>query len=72
MTIFESINASGRFPLPPLILVQGQKIMVDWYPKGLPKRTHIIPIDNGFTSHKIALVFLEHYIRHSDAGPKAD
>ena len=46
--------------------------MMDWFSKELPKGTRIIPLENGFTSDKIAQVFLPHYIDHSDSGPEAD
>ena len=46
--------------------------MMDWFSKELPKGTRIIPSENGFTSDKIAQVFLQHYIDHSDSGPEAD
>ena len=44
--------------------------MVDWFPEGLPAKTQIIPSENGFTSDKIALEYLQHYIDNSDSGPK--
>ena len=46
--------------------------MMDWFSKELPKGTRIIPSENGFTSDKIAQVFLQHYIDHSDSRPEAD
>lgn len=72
ITIFESIDAAGNYPPPPLILVEGHEIMMDLSLEGLPNGTRIIPSENGVTSDNIAIVFLEHYIEHSDSGPEAD
>ena len=72
LTIFECIDAAGNPPPPPLILIQGQEIMMNWFPKGLPQGTRIIPSENGFTSDEIALEYLQHYIDNSDSGPNAD
>ena len=46
--------------------------MMDWFPEGLPAKSRIIPSENGFTSDKIALEYLQHYINNSDSGPEAD
>ena len=72
LTIFECIDAVGNPSPPPLILIQGQEIMMNWFPKGLPQGTRIIPSKNGFTSDEIALEYLQHYIDNSDSGPNAD
>ena len=46
--------------------------MVDWFLEDLHSDTQIIPAENGFTSDKIALEFLKHYIMNSDSRPDAD
>jgi len=63
------INATGAKPIPPMILIQGLRLIVDWFRKELLKRTHIIPTENGFTDNQIAVTYLKHYIKHSDTGP---
>jgi hypothetical protein len=71
MTIMEMINAADDYPPPPMIIIQGQDIMTSWFDDGLPDGTYVVPSESGFTSDKIALEFLKHYIKHSDAGPDA-
>lgn len=46
--------------------------MVNWFPNGLPEGTRVIPSDSRFTTDKIALEFIKHYIENSDSGPEAD
>lgn len=42
------------------------------WPDGLAQGTRILLSENGFSPDKIALVFLQHYIEHSDCGPEAE
>ena len=72
LSIFEYINAAGDYPPPPLVIVQGHDIMSSWFVDGLPAKTLIMASESGFTSDKIAIDFLNHYIENSDAGPNAD
>ena len=71
-TIIETINAAGDYPLPPMVIIQGHDIMAIWFSDDLPQGTHIVPSDSGFTSDKIAVEYLKHLIKNSDAGPNAD
>ncbi len=71
MIIIEMINAAGEYPPPLMIIIQGQDIMASWFDEGLSEGTYVVPSESGFTSDKIALEFLKHYIKHSDAGPDA-
>ena len=72
LTVFEMINAAGDFPTPPLIVIQGQELMSNWFSENLPSGTRILTSENGFTSDKIALTFLQHFIENSDASPTSD
>ena len=72
LTVFEMINAAGDFPTPPLVVIQGQELMSNWFSNGLPAGTRIMTSESGFTSDKIALAFLEHYIKNSHASPTSD
>ncbi len=74
LTIIEMINAAGEFPPPPMVIIQGQGLMASWFDdgNGLPEGTYVMPSESGFTSDKIALEFLKHYIKNSDVGPDAD
>ena len=55
-----------------MIVIQGSEIMQNWFPEGLPAGTKVLTSENGFTSDKIAIAYLEHYIANSDSGPDAD
>lgn len=55
-----------------MIVIEEHEIMVNWFPAGLPEGTQIIPIENGFTSDNVGLVYLQYYIDNSDCGPEAD
>lgn len=46
--------------------------MADWFPKELHPDTLIMTSETGFTTNQIALAFLEHLIKHTDAGPNAE
>jgi hypothetical protein len=52
-----------------MILIQGLRLIVDWFRKELLKGTHIIPIKNSFIDNQIAVTYLKYYIKHSDTGP---
>ena len=70
--IFECIDAAGNYPPPSVLVIQGHDVMSSWFAEGLPQGTLMVASENGFTSDKIALEFLKHYIANSDAGPNAD
>ena len=72
ITIFENINAAGDYPPPPLLVIQGHDMMSNWFADEMPKGTRIVSSENGFTSDKIAIAYLQHYIENSDAGPESD
>jgi hypothetical protein len=69
VTIIEMINATRAKPIPPMLLIQGLRLMVDWFRPELPRGTHIIPTEKGFINDQIAIEYLKHYIKHSDCGP---
>jgi hypothetical protein len=63
------INATGRKPIPPMIIIQGKRLMQKWFHKSLPIGTYIKESENGFTDNQIAVLYLQHYICNSDCGP---
>ena len=67
------INATGRKASSNNThIIQGMRLMVDWFRNELPKGTRIIPTEKGFTNDQIAIEFLMHCIKHSDAGPTSE
>jgi hypothetical protein len=70
--IIEMINAADEYPPSPMIIIQKFEIMASWFSEDLPAKTRIVPSESGFTSDKIAVEFLKHYIEHSDASPNAE
>ena len=71
-TIIKMVNVAGKYSPPPMVIIQGQDFMVNWFSEDLPSGTHIIPSDLGFTSDKIAVEYLKHFIKNSYAGPNAE
>jgi hypothetical protein len=55
-----------------MIVVQGTYLMADWFPRELDPDTYIITLEKGFTTNEIAIHFLNHFIKHLDAGPQAE
>ena len=68
ITVFEMINAAGQYPLPPMVVIQGQKLMASWFCGKRPSDIRILTSDSGFTSNQIGIEFLKHFIENSDAG----
>ena len=46
--------------------------MQDWYTPGIDLDTHIETSEKGFTTDEIAVKWLNHFIKFSDAGPNSD
>src|SRR5438034_7461182 len=55
-----------------MIIIQGKHVMASWFPPELDPDTYIITSEKGFTNDKIAVEFLKHYIKNSDAGPSSE
>ena len=72
LIVFEMINVVGDFPIPPLIVIQGQKFMSNWFSKKLFKKTKILISKIDFIFDKIVLIFLQHFIENSDVNPTSD
>lgn len=72
LTIFECINATGSKPPPPFVVVEGKNLMRDWFPPNLDPDAYIMTSEKGFTTNEIAIEWLKHYIKNSDAGPHSD
>ena len=72
ITIFENINAVGEYSPPLMLIIQGQELMKTWFSDCLSEGIKILTLENGFTSDKIALKYLQHYIDNSNAGQNDD
>jgi hypothetical protein len=46
--------------------------MQDWFSPGMDPDMHIETSEKGFTTDEIAVKWLHHFIKHSDAGPNAE
>jgi hypothetical protein len=46
--------------------------MADWFLPELDPNTYIVTSEKGFTNNQIAVEWLRHYIKHSDARPESD
>ena len=60
------INAVDDYSLLSMLIIQDQKIMINWFANELFDETRIISLTNDFTFDKIAMTFLQHYIDHFD------
>ena len=69
ITIIETICADGRPPKPPIVICPGEKIMESWVSDNLLGADVIAVSQTGYTNEKIALAWLDHFIKHVDAGP---
>jgi hypothetical protein len=43
--------------------------MVDWFHPKFKLGTVVITLEKGFTDNQIALMWLDHFIEHTHAGP---
>src|SRR5205807_9647540 len=69
LTILETICADGSLPPPPVIICPGEKIMESWIDEDLNRMEVIAVSPTGYTNEKIALTWLDHFIKHVGAGP---
>jgi hypothetical protein len=54
------------------VVVQGKYIIADWFSPEMDPDLHIETSEKGFTTDEIAVKWLHHFIKHSDAGPNAE
>jgi hypothetical protein len=50
-------------------LLQGRQHMESWYNEKLSGDELVLLSDSGYTNSELAMIFLEHFIKHTDAGP---
>ena len=69
LTIIETICADGSVPPPPVVICPGEKIMENWIHDNLTGAEVIAVSQTGYTNEKVALAWLNHFIKHAGAGP---
>jgi hypothetical protein len=72
-TICETIQANGKF-LPAFIIAPGIKIMDNWINPELGddgNDNYLTQTPTGYTSNEKIMEYLDHFIKHSGAGPNA-
>ena len=73
LTVIEAIDAAGRKPPPPLVIIQGKYLMSDWFSSEMDLDATIVTSESGFTNNAIGIEFLKHFIKHTnDAGPHSE
>jgi hypothetical protein len=69
------INAVEEFFFSFMIIIQRQDLMISWFDDSddeLSENTYVMFFESEFISDKIALKFLKHYIKNSEADPDAE
>jgi DDE superfamily endonuclease len=69
VTIIEAISADGREPPPLLIICPGKRIMESWIHDNLKGGEVIALSPTGYTNEGIAIAWLKHFIKYTNAGP---
>ena len=68
ITMIESICANGT-ATPLIIIVQGRQHMKSWYNEKLTGEELVLLSDSGYTNNELAMIYLEHFIKHTNADP---
>src|SRR5437016_4277780 len=68
LTIIECISADGRV-IPLVVIVPGVSIMVRWFHENMTGLEVITVSPTGYTNEGICMLWLDHFIKHSDSGP---
>ena len=68
LTIIETICIDGSPPPPPVVICPGEKIIETWIHDNLTSAEAIAVSQTGYTNENIALAWLDHFIKHVDAG----
>ncbi|RPB02712.1 hypothetical protein L873DRAFT_1787445 [Choiromyces venosus 120613-1] len=69
LTIIETICADGREPPPPVIICPSEKVMENWIQDNLTRAKVIAVSPTGYTNERIAIAWLDHFIKHAGTGP---
>jgi DDE superfamily endonuclease len=63
----ETIVVNGT-TIPPFIIIQGKSHISNWYSEKLEKDAIVVLSDSRYTNKDIALIYLDHLIKHMGAG----
>jgi hypothetical protein len=71
VTIIEAICADGSKPTTPVTICPGVRIMESWFGDGetFEGGEFIMTSPTGYTDESIAMTWLTHFIKHTNAGP---
>ena len=65
VTAIQGMNATG-WAIPPFIIFQGKHHLSAWYKEeSLPRDWVIAVSENGWTTNKLGIEWLEHFDRHT-------
>jgi hypothetical protein len=67
LTVIESISADGK-AIPPVVIVPGKNIMVNWFAENMTGHERITVSDSGYTNEGICMIWLDHFIKHNNCG----
>lgn len=67
VTVFETVYADGRKPIPPFVVCPGIKIMENWIHDNLTEDESITTSPTGYTNDKVVMDYLDHLIEHTRA-----
>jgi hypothetical protein len=65
-TVIQGINAAG-WAIPPFIIFAGKHHLSAWYEEDIPRDWAIAVSDNGWTTNKIGVEWLKHFIKHLES-----
>lgn len=68
--IIEGISAEGKC-IPPAVIIEGSWFMEDWENENQVGSELLLLSDSGYSNEDLGLLWLDHFISHSGAGPKA-
>jgi hypothetical protein len=66
VTLIQAINAAG-WTIPPFLIFAGQYHLSTWYEEETILRDWAIAVsDNGWTTNKLGVEWLKHFIKHTE------
>ena len=69
ITIIEAIAADGIQSIPPAIICPGHRFIESWFHENLQGNELLMLSPTGYTNESLAKDWLQHFIKHTNAGP---